>query len=162
MKTKSFSGMAFSIAGALEVVVDRWAFVIMRNLGIGLKRYDDLQHSTQIPNTTLSARLKHLERSGLVMRQRYQDNPPRFEYVLTPKGREFGLVLLALAQWGDRWDAAATGVPPVNFVDRTTGRGVKLAVIDARSGDAVPGNRVEARPGRGADELVHWRLGVKP
>jgi DNA-binding HxlR family transcriptional regulator len=162
MKTKSFTGMACSIAGALEAVGDRWAFLILRDLGIGLKRYDDLQHSTQIPNTTLSERLKHLERSGLVMRQRYQDNPPRFEYTLTPKGREFGLVILALAQWGDRWDAAGTGAPPVNFVDRATGRGVKLAVIDARSGEAVPSNRVEARAGRGADELVHWRLDVKP
>ena len=159
MKAKSFQGMACSIAGALEAIGDRWAFLILRDLGIGLTRYDDLQHSTQIANTTLSERLKHLEHHGLVSRQQYQDNPPRFEYGLTAKGRELGLVLLALAQWGDRWDAAGTGAPPVNFVDTASGRGIKVAIVDARTGDPVPGSRVEGRPGRGADELVHWRLG---
>jgi DNA-binding HxlR family transcriptional regulator len=158
MKAKSFKGMACSIAGALEAIGDRWAFLIVRDLSLGLRRYDDLQHSTQIPNTTLSQRLKHLEHNGLIERRSYQDNPPRFEYALTTKGRELGVVIFALAQWGDHWNAAGTAGPPVNFVDRATGRRVKLAVVDAQSGDPVPGSRIEARPGRGADDLVRWRL----
>jgi DNA-binding HxlR family transcriptional regulator len=160
MKSKSFHGMVCSIAGALEAVGDRWAFLILRDLGLGLRRYDELQESTQIPNTTLSQRLKHLELGGLVERQRYQDNPPRFEYALTAKGREFGLVLSALAQWGDRWDVAGTGSPPVNFVDGATGRRVKLVFVDAHNGALVPGSRIEARAGRGADDLVRWRLSI--
>lgn len=158
MKSKSFQGMACSIAGALEAVGDRWAFLILRDLSLGLVRYDELKQSTQIPNTTLSERLKHLEHTGLIEARPYQDNPPRFEYLLTDKGREFGLVLFALAQWGDRWDAAGTGAPPVQFVDHKTGRRVKLAIVDAKSGERVPAEQVEARPGRGADDLVRWRL----
>lgn len=158
MKAKSFRGMACSIAGALETVGDRWAFLILRDLGLGLRRYDDLQRSTQIPNTTLSERLKLLEHSGMIARTRYQDSPPRYEYALTRKGQEFGLVLLALAQWGDRWDAAGTGQPPVKFVDTTTGRKVTLRLVDAVSGERVSRRHVEARPDAGADELVLWRL----
>lgn len=159
MKSKSFQGMACSIAGALEAVGDRWAFLILRDLSLGLRRYDELKHSTGIPNSTLSERLKHLERTGLVTSRPYQDNPPRLEYALTRKGREFGLVLLALAQWGDKWDASETGAPPVNFVAGETGGRVKLVLVDAKTGEPVDSFQVAARPGRGADALVHWRLG---
>lgn len=158
MKSKSFRGMACSIAGALEAAGDRWAFLIMRDLSLGLARYDELKQSTGIPNTTLSERLKHLEQAGMVSSHAYQDNPPRYEYALTRKGREFGLVLLALAQWGDKWDAAETGAPPVSFVAGETGRRVKLSLVDAKSGEPVDVRRVEARAGPGADALVHWRL----
>jgi DNA-binding HxlR family transcriptional regulator len=158
MKPKSFSGMACSVAGALEAVGDRWAFLIVRDLSLGLCRYDALQQSTGIPSTTLAERLKHLEQTGMIERRQYQDNPPRHEYILSHKGREFGVVLVALAQWGDRWDAAGTGAPPVQFVDRTTGRRVQLKYVDANSCEPVAHRNVEARPGRGADELVHWRL----
>lgn len=158
MKKKSFSGMVCSVAGALKAVGDRWSFLIVRDLSLGLCRYDDLQRSTDIPSTTLAERLKHLEHTGMIERRQYQDNPPRYEYMLTRKGREFGLVIAALAQWGDRWDAAGTGDPPVRFVDRTSGRKAKLKYVDAISGEPVKARDIEARPGRGADELVHWRL----
>jgi DNA-binding HxlR family transcriptional regulator len=158
MKKKSFSGMVCSVAGALEAVGDRWAFLILRDLSLGLCRYDDLQRSTDIPSTTLAERLKHLEHTGMIERRLYQDNPPRHEYILTRKGREFGLVIAALAQWGDRWDAAGTGEPPVRFVDRMNGRRAQLKYVDTSTGELVNARDIEVRPGRGADELVHWRL----
>lgn len=158
MKSKSFSGMACSIAGALEAIGDRWAFLVLRDLSLGLARYDDLQRSTGIPTTTLAERLKHLEAAGLVEKVQYQDHPPRAEYRLTRKGRDAGLVTLALAQWGDRWDLAQAGAPPVAFVDRETGRPVRLALIDDETGATVPAGRIIAREGPGADDLVRWRL----
>jgi DNA-binding HxlR family transcriptional regulator len=158
MRAKSFAGMTCSIAGALEAIGDRWALLILRDLMLGLSRYDDIQTSTGMPNTTLSERLKHLETHGLIARRQYQDRPPRFEYVLTEKGRDFWRVTLALAQWGDQWDASGAGAPPVEFVDKATGRRVVLAAVDAETGQAVPAQRLEARPGRGADELARWRL----
>jgi DNA-binding HxlR family transcriptional regulator len=160
MKAKSFQGMSCSIAGALQALGDRWAFLVLRDLAIGLRRYDDLQRSTQIPTTTLSERLKHLEAHELIERLQYQDNPPRFEYELTTKGRDFSMVMFALAQWGDRWTAGEAG-PPVEFVDRDTGRRVRLAYVDDRTGHTVPGSRIEARPGPGADDRVRWRLAQK-
>lgn len=158
MKSKSFRGMACSIAGALEAIGDRWAFLVLRDLSLGLRRYDELQASSGIPTTTLAQRLKHLEKHGLVERTRYQDHPPRYEYRLTPRGADLRLTLIALAQWGDRWDASGRGAPPVQFVDQETGRPLTLALVDARAATPRAPGSVAARPGRGADDLVRWRL----
>ena len=82
MKSKGFEGMACSIAGVLDAVGDRWAMLILRDLSLGLKRYDDLRRSTDVTHATLSSRLKHLEENGLIERRQYQTRPDRFEYLL--------------------------------------------------------------------------------
>ncbi len=161
MKSKSFAGMACSIAGALEAIGDRWAFLILRDLVLGLSRYDDLQRSTGIPTTTLAERLKHLENAGLIEKVQYQSHPPRGEYHLTSKGRDAGHVLLALLQWGDRWDLSGAGAPPVVFVDCETERPVRLALVDAETGAMVQRAGLVAREGAGADDLVRWRLDLR-
>ena len=100
MKSKSFDGMTCSIAGVLEAIGDRWAVLILRDLSLGLSRYEDLRHSTGVTNATLSDRLNHLEDHELIERRRYQTNPERYEYVLTAKGRDTILVMQALLQVG--------------------------------------------------------------
>ena len=92
-----FDGMACSIAGVLDAIGDRWAVLILRDLSLGLSRYEDLRRSTGVTNATLSDRLKHLEDNALIERRRYQLNPERHEYFLTPKGRDIILVIQALA-----------------------------------------------------------------
>lgn len=148
MRPKSFAGMRCSIAGALELIGDRWAFLLLRDLALGLHRYDDLRTSTGIPTTTLATRLKNLEAHGLVERVRYQDRPPRDEYRLTAKGRDLWKVTTALREWGDRWDATGYGVP-MQVVDCDSGREVRLALVDPETGRAVPRERVQLRPGPG-------------
>src|SRR6187397_2707206 len=103
MKSKSFEGMVCSIAGVLEAVGDRWAVLILRDLSLGLSRYEDLRKSTDVTHATLSARLKHLEENELIERRQYQSGPDRYEYLLTRKGRDVILVVQALAQVGDKW-----------------------------------------------------------
>lgn len=158
MKAKSFSGMRCSIAGALELIGDRWALLIIRDLSLGLSRYDDFRASTGIPAATLSARLKHLTASGIAERVRYQERPPRDEYRLTEMGSDLWKVSLALREWGDRWDASGFGAPTVETIDRETGRPLVLALVDAETGNAVPMDRAMLRPGPGADETVHRLL----
>ena len=158
MKPKSFAGMRCSIAGALELIGDRWALLVIRDLSLGLRRYDDLRASTGIPAATLAARLKHLIASGIVERVRYQERPPRDEYRLTRKGRDLWKVSVALREWGDRWDASGFGAPTVETIDRDTGRSLKLALVDAETGVAVPLDRIELRPGPGADDSVRRLL----
>lgn len=158
MKSKSFAGMCCSIAGTLEQIGDRWAFLLIRDLSFGLSRYDELRASTGIPAATLAARLKHLEISGIVERVRYQDRPPRDEYRLTPKGRDLWKVSVALREWGDRHDASGFGEPPVDMVDRQTGRPLTLALVDLETGEVVPPARARIVPGAGADETVRRRL----
>ena len=153
MKAKSFVGMRCSIAGALELIGDRWSLLIIRDLSLGLSRYDDLRLSIGIPAATLAARLKHLSASNIVERVRYQERPPRDEYRLTPKGRDLWKVSVALREWGDRWDASGFG-QPIEMVDRETGRPLTLALVDAETGEIVPSKRFRLRAGPGADATV--------
>lgn len=158
MKSKSFAGMRCSIAGALELIGDRWVFLLIRDLAFGLRRYDEFRDSLGIPEATLAARLKHLTESGIVEKVRYQERPPRDEYRLTAKGRDLWKVNVALREWGDRWDATGFGAPTVETVDRATGRKLVLALVDAETGLAVPRERIELRPGPGADDIIRERL----
>jgi DNA-binding HxlR family transcriptional regulator len=150
MRAKSFAGMRCSIAGALELIGDRWAFLIIRDLSLGMSRYDELRANIGIPAATLAARLKHLEASGIVERARYQDRPPRDEYRLTEKGLDLWKVSVALREWGDRWDASGFGNPAMETFDRDTGRRLILSLVDAETGHAVPVERAGLRPGHGA------------
>ncbi len=158
MRSKSFEGMACSIAGVLEAIGDRWAVLILRDLSLGLSRYEDLRRSTDVTNATLSDRLKHLENNELIERRQYQLNPERYEYVLTAKGRDIILVLHALAQVGDKWAVSGNAGPPLRFVDRKTGHLAKLAMVDRETGQRVRPQDLLAQEGPGADELVRWRL----
>src|ERR1700730_513058 len=158
MKSKSFDGMACSIAGVMDAIGDRWAVLILRYLSLGLSRYEDLRRSTDVSNATLSDRLKHLEDSELIERRQYQTNPERYEYVLTAKGRDTILLMQALVQVGDKWAVSGDAGPPLKFVDRKTGRAVKLAMVDKETGQRVRLQDVQPQAGPGADELVRWRL----
>lgn len=158
MKPKSFTGMRCSIAGALEHIGDRWAFLLIRDLFFGINRFEDLRVSTGIPAATLASRLKHLVSSDIVERVPYKDRPPRVEYHLTPKGHDLWKVSVALREWGDRWDASGFGAPTVEMVDRATGRRVILSLVDVETGEVVPANRAALRPGPGADDQVRSLL----
>jgi DNA-binding HxlR family transcriptional regulator len=150
--------MACSIAGALEAIGDRWAVLILRDLALGLSKYEDLRRSTDVTNATLSDRLRHLEDHELIERRRYQVNPERYEYILTQRGRNTILIIQALAQVGDKWAVSETAGPPLKFVSRKTGHVVKLALIDQQTGERVSSSDVQPQEGPGADDLVRWRL----
>lgn len=158
MRSKSFDGMACSIAGVLEAIGDRWAVLILRDLSLGLSKYEDLRRSTGVTNATLSDRLKHLEENELVERRRYQHNPERYEYILTRKGWDTIILTQALVQIGDKWAVSGNAGPPLKFVNRKTGRAVKLALIERETGDRVRTADILPQAGPGADDLVRWRL----
>jgi DNA-binding HxlR family transcriptional regulator len=90
------------VARTLDLIGERWTILLLRDLLLhGPRRFQDFQ--TSLPGAApniLSARLKSLEKHGLVQRQLYNERPPRLEYVLTEKGKSLGPVLKALRQWG--------------------------------------------------------------
>lgn len=75
----------------------------MRELFFGSARFEDIHAALAIGRNVLTERLKRLTEEGILERRKYQDRPPRFEYHLTEKGRDFYPVLLAMMRWGDRW-----------------------------------------------------------
>ena len=158
MRSKSFEGMACSIAGVLDAVGDRWAMLILRDLSLGLSKYEELRKSTGVTHATLSDRLGHLEDNQLVERRQYQTGPDRYEYILTRRGWDMVLVIQALAQVGDKWAIAGDAGPPLRFINKNSGRPVKVALVDDKSGEVVRLRDVRPQAGPGADDLVRWRL----
>jgi len=88
------------VARSLDLLGGRWTILVMRDLLRGTVRFSDLEASLKgISPNLLAARLKLLEDRGMVERSFYSDHPPRAEYRLTEKGREFGKVVRALYDW---------------------------------------------------------------
>ena len=106
--------MACSVGRALEVVGDHWVPLIVRDLFVGIRRFDDLRRDLDVSRKVLSERLAALQEHGVVERVPYQERPPRHEYVLTEKGRDLFGVLMAMKAWGDRWAPTEAG-PPILF-----------------------------------------------
>lgn len=158
MKPKSFAGMRCPIAGALELVGDRWTLLLIRDLSLGRSRYDEFRASTGIPAATLASRLRHFTDHGIAERVRYQERPARDEYRLTAKGRDLWKVIVALREWGDRWDLTGIGAATVEVVDCETRRPLRLALVDGATGMAVPRERVRLRPGPSADDALRSLL----
>lgn len=93
-------GRPCPIAAALELVGERWALLIVRELGLGNSRFEDIVRGTGAPRDRVAARLKTLDDAGVIRRCRYQAAPPRFDYQLTDSGRALLPVLDALLAWG--------------------------------------------------------------
>lgn len=105
-------GRPCSVAAGLELIGDRWALLVVRELLFGYHRFDELARNTGAPRDRLAARLRDLESYGVLERRLYQERPPRYEYHLTQAGMELGPVIQALRSWGDRW---AVDEPPMVF-----------------------------------------------
>lgn len=98
------------VAAALDLIGDKWTMLVIRDLCLGRKRFAEFQEAGEgIPTNLLAARLKRLERHGIVTRQLYRQNPPRYEYLLTESGNELRSVLKPLALWGVRFSPDPTG-----------------------------------------------------
>jgi DNA-binding HxlR family transcriptional regulator len=103
MLRRDYEGQNCSIARALEVVGERWTLLIIRDALLGLRRFDQFQDSLGIARNVLTDRLSRLVEEGVLERVPYSERPVRFEYRLTDKGRELGVALAGLRQWGDKY-----------------------------------------------------------
>lgn len=102
MQPKSSSVTECPVARALETVGEWWSILILRDAFQGMTRFDEFAQSLGIAPNILSRRLAHLTDAGMFVRRRYNDRPPRYEYVLTPKARDFFPVVVSLFAWGNK------------------------------------------------------------
>jgi DNA-binding HxlR family transcriptional regulator len=154
MQRKTYSDMPCPIARSLEHVGDWWNILILRDAFHGFKRFDEFQDSLGIASNTLTRRLTDLVEAGLLEKRRYNDRPPRFEYVLTKRGLDFRPVLLTLYAWGNRHFAPEG--PSVVLQDLKTGANVEPIVIDQMTGQKID-HTIRAVPGPAASDRVRAR-----
>jgi DNA-binding HxlR family transcriptional regulator len=138
-----------SIAGALEVVGERWSLLILRDVFLGLRRFDQIQANLGVARNVLQSRLERLVEQGVLERSRYQERPPRYEYRLTEKGVDLWPIVVSLMHWGDRY-ATPPGGPAVLLEHRGCGGRLDEHRICERCGARVTARESSAQPGPGA------------
>ena len=148
MQRTNFGDMACSIARTLDVAGEPWSPLILRDVFAGIHRFDDIQRDLGISRKVLAERLKGLVEREVLERRSYSDRPPRFEYVLTPKGWELCDVLLAMTAWGDRWTAGDAG-PPVLVRHKACGHATSVEPHCAHCGEPMHATDVQIEPGPG-------------
>src|ERR1700761_5931965 len=138
MQRKSFSDMQAPTARGLEHVGEWWSILILRDAFRGLTRFDEFSDSLGIAPNMLTRRLNALVEAGLMQRRRYNERPPRDEYVLTQRGKDFRPVLLAMLAFGNKH------FPPddrtVQIVNIATGKPVDPILVDPATGQRVDGS----------------------
>ena len=155
MQHKGFEQMQCPIARSLDRVGEWWSILILRDAFKGVSRFDQFQKSLGIAPNMLTRRLNTLVDSGLLERRLYSEKPPRHEYVLTDRGRDFRPVLWALVAWGNKH------FPPegetVVVVDAETGEQADPVLVDSRSGRVLRGPefKVATVPAAGANAPVN-------
>jgi DNA-binding HxlR family transcriptional regulator len=134
MRHKSLADARCPIARTIDVVGEWWSILIPRDAFRGIRRFDAFQASLGIARNMLSHRLKQLVEAGLLETRPYSERPPRHEYHLTDKGRDFYPVLMTLMAWGNRWvqrDQTAVAL------SRRTSQPLDPLLIDRATGEAI-------------------------
>jgi DNA-binding HxlR family transcriptional regulator len=158
MPIQAFAEKNCSIARPLSFLGERWTVLVLRDLMLGRRRFDEIQESLGIATNVLSQRLATLVEEGVAERRRYSEHPERFEYRLTQKGLDLEPVLLALLAWGDRYMSGPAG-PPLETVHDDCGHSFHMVPTCSACGEEIDPRHVHSRPGPGADEeqLRRWR-----
>ena len=155
-----FADWPCSVARAAGVFGDSWTLLILRDAMYGLTRYDEFQRSLRIARNTLSDRLGKLVDAGVMTKRFYQDNPPRYEYLLTEMGRDFFPVLAAMLSWGDKWLDGGGGAP-VTLCHHGDGHGIVSRVICEQCGDPVGHEDIRFCVGPGYPDDVRPELDMR-
>ena len=137
MQRKRFDSMTCPIARSLEHVGEWWSMLILRDAFAGLSRFDEFERSLGIAPNMLSRRLSGLVEAGLLEKRRYSERPPRDEYVLTDRGRDFRGVLLSLLAFGNHHFAPEGA--QVMLVDAVSGEPADPVLVDRQSGRPLIG-----------------------
>lgn len=141
----------------MDLLGDWWTPLVLREAFYGIRRFDDFAQGLGIARNTLSDRLRRLVDEGLLEKQEYQQDPVRYDYVLTDKGRDFFGVIAAMTAWGDRWLADEAG-PPITLHHDACGHDTEARVTCARCGEELRAEDTGMRIGPGYPPRLAQRL----
>jgi DNA-binding HxlR family transcriptional regulator len=156
MKHKNLGKMQCPVARSLERVGEWWSILIVRDALHGLTRFDQFEQSLGIAPNMLARRLGALVKAGLLEKRRYSERPPRSEYVLTERGRDFQPVILAMQAWGTQHFAPEGA--SVLLVNAKTGAAADPVMVDRKTGRPLAGSEYVMAPGPAAGESTRRKL----
>jgi DNA-binding HxlR family transcriptional regulator len=133
-----------SLPAALEAMGERWSFLILRGSFNGLRHFEEFQSELGIARNILANRLARLVDHAILARQPVPDDRRKIEYRLTDKGYALLPTMVALRQWGERWETCVPASP---------------ILVDARDLRPIAQVQVTSHDGRplGRGDLI-WAL----
>lgn len=152
VKRTRFSDMSCPVARALDIVGEHWTLLVIREAFFGVTRFGQFESRLGIAKNVLTTRLETLVEQGILERRRYEERPPRDEYLLTARGRALLPILHALKEWGE---AEAGITTPVMLIDKVTGQEIEPVFVDRRTKKPIDLERVAAAPKPDAEPEVH-------
>jgi len=158
MRHTTFETMQCPVARGLERVGEWWSILILRDAFLGSTRFEQFQKGLPITPTSLTRRLNALVEAGMLERHRYCQHPPRDEYLLTERGRDFRPVLWSLLAWGNRHFAPEG--PSVVIVDAETGALADPVMMDRVTLRQLTEPEFSTAAGPAANEQTRQRHGV--
>ena len=153
MQRTRFGDLACSIARTLDVIGEPWSPLILRDIYVGINRFEQIQQELDISRKVLTERLKWLVEKEVLQRHAYSQRPPRYEYRLTAKGLELCDLLLVMVRWGDRWTAGEAG-PPVLYRHHACGQVSHVELRCSVCAEPMRATDVDVLPGPGAAPAV--------
>ena len=138
MLGRTYEGQNCSVAKSLELIGERWTMLVVREVFLGNRRFDEIATRLDIARNVLTTRLARLVEEGVLEKVRYQERPERFEYRLTEKGIDLWPIMVSLIQYGDRY--YAPDGPPLILRHKGCG-----GHVDAHRICSVCGERLTAR-----------------
>jgi DNA-binding HxlR family transcriptional regulator len=146
MLKRSYDGQeACSVAQVLEIIGERWTWLIIRDAFLGMTKFIDFEQSLGIARNVLTDRLNRLVDAGIFERVAYQERPVRYEYCLTPKGADLFTALNALRQWGDQYLTSK----PMRLLRRKDDKTPVIAALVPQGASVLAADEMELVPGPG-------------
>ena len=145
MKAQSHLAEICPIARVTEILGDHWALMILREAFLGTVHFGEFEANLGIARNILSGRLKRMVESGLLVREPCPRDRRVHEYRLTEAGRELHPLLIALAQWSQRWIDG--GCEALRIIDRASGKPVRNVAVQAADGRTLCINEIAMVPG---------------
>lgn len=143
----SLKDVTCSIARTVNVMGDAWAWLIVRDVFVGVRRFDALCRDLGVSRKVLTERLAQLLDADILVKAPLEDGSPGFEYRLTTKGEDLVPILATLVTWGDRWEPTAGG-PPI-YIEHRACHGAATDVTCSSCGATMTADTLSVRPGPG-------------
>jgi DNA-binding HxlR family transcriptional regulator len=143
MSPRSYDNLNCSVARTMEQIGERWTILILRDAFYGVRRFDDFQSDLGVARNILTNRLNHLVSGGIMRKERYQDNPPRYEYRLTEKGRDLIPVITTMLAWGNRWESEKD---PVDLIHMDCNHKMHAVAVCSECGEGIDAHNLTIDP----------------